>query len=207
MIIDENKINEYKEKNMDNENNILEYDEVCPYSEGRAAVRKGKYWGYVDENGKLVSAAYTELRKPGLPYNYAEPFCDGWALVHDAIAEDNPCYLIDRNCDPMMVEGEYIYSGVTMRNGIAIVGLDFEDEGYKEFFVDKDCHVLSDKFEEIYYIDETGMPYADFGNYAMVCNGYKYGLLNVKSFKLELPCEYGWTDFWEEIERLGISFE
>ena len=38
MIIDENKINEYKEKNIDNENNILEYDEVCPYSEGRAAV-------------------------------------------------------------------------------------------------------------------------------------------------------------------------
>lgn len=41
----------------------------------------------------------------------------------------------------------------------------------------------------------------------MVRNVYKYGLLNVKSFKLELPCEYGWTDFWEEIERLGISFE
>ena len=45
----------YKEKNMNNENNVLEYDEVCPYSEGRAAVRKGEFWGYVDENGKLVS--------------------------------------------------------------------------------------------------------------------------------------------------------
>lgn len=68
----------YKEKNMNNENNVLEYDEVCPYSEGRAAVRKDEFGGYVDENGKL---------------------------------------------------------------------------------------------------------------------------------KLELPCEYGWTDFWEKIERLGISFE
>ena len=28
----------YKEKNMNNENNVLEYDEVCTYSEGRAAV-------------------------------------------------------------------------------------------------------------------------------------------------------------------------
>ena len=37
----------YKEKNMNNENNVLEYDEVCPYSEGRAAVRKGEFWGYV----------------------------------------------------------------------------------------------------------------------------------------------------------------
>ena len=32
----------YKEKNMNNENKLLEYDEVCPYSEGRAAVRKGE---------------------------------------------------------------------------------------------------------------------------------------------------------------------
>lgn len=45
---------EFKEKNMNNENKLLEYDEVCPYSEGRAAVRKGEFWGYVDENGKLV---------------------------------------------------------------------------------------------------------------------------------------------------------
>lgn len=35
---------EYKEKNMNNENKLLEYDEVCPYSEGRAAVRKGEFW-------------------------------------------------------------------------------------------------------------------------------------------------------------------
>lgn len=45
---------EFKKKNMNNENKLLEYDEVCPYSEGRAAVRKGEFWGYVDENSKLV---------------------------------------------------------------------------------------------------------------------------------------------------------
>ena len=44
---------EYKEKNMNNENKLLEYDEVCPYSEGRAAVRKGEFWGYVDETFSL----------------------------------------------------------------------------------------------------------------------------------------------------------
>ena len=43
----------YKEKNMNNENNVLEYDEVCPYSEGRAAVRKGEFWGYVDEFARI----------------------------------------------------------------------------------------------------------------------------------------------------------
>ena len=43
----------YKEKNMNNENNVLEYDEVCPYSEGRAAVRKGEFWGYVDEVARI----------------------------------------------------------------------------------------------------------------------------------------------------------
>lgn len=55
----------YKEKNMNNENNVLEYDEVCPYSEGRAAVRKGEFWGYVDENGKLVSTTLPGLENQG----------------------------------------------------------------------------------------------------------------------------------------------
>ena len=160
----------------------------------------------MDENGKLVSTDFTRSGKPGFPYNYAEPFCDGWAKVHDKVGQDDNCYLIDRNCNPMMVDGEYISSGDTMRNGVSIVGFHYFED-YRECFVDKNCHVLSDRFEEISYIGKKGIPYSDFGIYAMVRNGYKYGLLNVKSFKLELPCEYGWTDFWEEIERLGISFE
>ena len=164
----------YKEKNMNNENNVLEYDEVCPYSEGRAAVRKGEFWGYVDENGKLVSTDFTRSgNPPGFPYNYAEPFCDGWAVVHNKGAQDEYCHLIDRNCNPMMVDGEYISSGDTMRNGVSIVGFDYFED-YRECFVDKDCHVLSDRFEEISYIGKKGIPYSDFGIYAMVRNGYKY---------------------------------
>ncbi len=133
------------------------YDEIRPYSDGRAAVRKGSLWGYVDENGNLVSKVRGWSGKPGLPYSYAEPFCDGWAEVHDAGAQDEYDYLIDRNCEPMMVEGEYISSGYSMRNGISIVGFDcFED--HRECFVDKECHVLTDRFEEISYIGNNGMP-------------------------------------------------
>lgn len=122
---------------MNNENKLLEYDEVCPYSEGRAAVRKGEFWGYVDENGKLVSTDFTRSGKPGFPYNYAEPFCDGWAVVHNKGAQDEYEYLIDRNCEPMMVEGEYISSGYSMRNGISIVGFDYFED-HRECFVDKE---------------------------------------------------------------------
>ena len=50
------------------------YDEIRPYSDGRAAVRKGSLWGYVDENGNLVSKVRGWSGKPGLPYSYAEPF-------------------------------------------------------------------------------------------------------------------------------------
>ena len=72
-------------------------------------------------------------------------------MRHDKVGQDDHCYLIDRNCNPMMVDGEYISSGDTMRNGVSIVGFDcFED--YRECLVDKDCHVLSDRFEEISYI-------------------------------------------------------
>ncbi len=45
-----------------------------------------------------------------------------------------------------------------MRNGVSIVGFDcFED--YRECLVDKDCHVLSDRFEEISYIGKKGIPF------------------------------------------------
>ena len=50
----------YKEKNMNNENNVLEYDEVCPYSEGRAAVRKGEFWGY----SRVLFTNFTRPRSP-----------------------------------------------------------------------------------------------------------------------------------------------
>ena len=30
-----------------------EYDEIRPYSEGRAAVRKGVLWGYIDEKSAV----------------------------------------------------------------------------------------------------------------------------------------------------------
>lgn len=92
----------YKEKNMNNENNVLEYDEVCPYSEGLAAVRKGEFWGYVDENGKLVSTDWTRSGKPGFPYSYAEPFCDGLAVVHNKCAENEHCHLMAINTDFLM---------------------------------------------------------------------------------------------------------
>ncbi len=179
--------------------------EILPYSEGRAAVRKGNFWGYIDEDGRLMTKALGSEYRPGLPFSYAESFCDGWAVVHDAGAQDEYDYLIDRNCEPMMVEGEYISSGDSMRNGISIVGFDYWED-HRVCFVDKECHVLTERFEEISYIGNNGMPYSDFGNYAMVRNGYEYGLLNVKSFKLELPCKYGWTDFWQTIERLEIVF-
>lgn len=100
-------------------------------------------------------------------------------MRHDKVGQDDHCYLIDRNCNPMMVDGEYISSGDTMRNGVSIVGFDCFEE-YRECLVDKDCHVLSDRFEEISYIGKKGIPYSDFGIYAMVRNGYKYGLLNVQ---------------------------
>lgn len=181
-----------------------DYDEIRPYCEGRAAVRKGVLWGYIDENGNLVSKRWSG--KPGLPYSYAESFCDGWAVVHDAGAQDEYDYLIDRNCEPMMVEGECTSSGDSMRNGISIVGFDCWED-HRVCFVDKECHILSDRFEEISYIGNNGIPYSDWGDYAMVRNGYKYGLLNVSSFKLELPCEYDWADFWQAIEGLGIFNE
>lgn len=52
-----------------------EYDEIRPYSEGRAAVRKGSLWGYVDENGNLLSKIRGWSGKPGLPWGTCKNLC------------------------------------------------------------------------------------------------------------------------------------
>lgn len=36
-------------------------------------------------------------------------------MRHDKVGQDDHCYLIDRNCNPMMVDGEYISYGETMK--------------------------------------------------------------------------------------------
>ncbi len=49
-----------------------EFDEVLPFSDGLAAVRRGKKWGYIDKSGELVIAA---------KFTHAYSFEDGRAPV------------------------------------------------------------------------------------------------------------------------------
>ena len=49
------------------------YDELAPFSEGYAAVRRGKKWGYINTKGEEVIVC---------SYDYAEPFSEGYAAVN-----------------------------------------------------------------------------------------------------------------------------
>jgi hypothetical protein len=57
------------------------YDDACSYSDGRAAVRIGDKWGYIDSNGYMVVAVM---------YDVAHPFSEGRAAVRSG---DRWCYI------------------------------------------------------------------------------------------------------------------
>lgn len=64
---------------------IHQFDELFPFSEGFAAVRKGEQFGYINTKGDLVIPC---------KFSYAGPFNDGLACVIDG--EDKPISFIDK---------------------------------------------------------------------------------------------------------------
>ena len=66
------------------------YDEIRPYSDGRAAVRKGSLWGYVDENGNLVQHGHADshehthehTHEDGVTHSHTHSHAEGDSHCH-----------------------------------------------------------------------------------------------------------------------------
>jgi hypothetical protein len=68
-----------------NANKFKMYEAATPYSEGLAAVKEGKYWGYIGHDERMK-----------IPFDYedARPFSEGYA----AVKKNGKYGLIDKNC-------------------------------------------------------------------------------------------------------------
>jgi hypothetical protein len=99
----------------------LRFEDVWPYSEDFASVRKGGKWGYIDKTGKMVI-------EPA--YDYVWPFSEGMARV---LVGEKQGY-IDKT-GKMVIEPRF-RPGWEFSQGLARVGV--KDGGeYREGYIDK----------------------------------------------------------------------
>ncbi|MBD5172078.1 MAG: WG repeat-containing protein [Bacteroidales bacterium] len=77
---------------------VHQYDELFPFSEGLAAVRKGEQFGYINTKGELVIPC---------KYTYAGPFNEGLACVTEG--EDKSICFVDKN--GMLHQTNYPFGG------------------------------------------------------------------------------------------------
>ena len=99
-----------------NKPTILALDEVAPFSEGLAAVRKSDQWGFIDKAGKLVIDfrpdlvwnENTDSLLPGILGIRYPRFKEGRCLVKEMKEEDIPYYGFMDKTGKMVIEPEYL---------------------------------------------------------------------------------------------------
>ncbi len=106
---------------------IDDLDEVAPFSEGLAAVRKGDQWGFIDEAGQLVIDFRDDLVWNRNPDPNAKDvthvgyprFKDGLCMVKELKEEDIPYYGFIDTTGKLVIEPEYINLS-PFENGYAV---------------------------------------------------------------------------------------
>lgn len=123
------------------------FDDAEPFSEGRALVRIGDRYGFVDRNGTLVIPA---------EYASAGSFSSGLAPVDNISGAGWDGY-IDRNGNVAI--REEFDDAEEFRNGLALVRLLPRDHNFGEAKV---AVVPYDEYERWAYIDRSGKRVFEF---------------------------------------------
>ncbi len=95
---------------------INSYDEIAPFSEGLAAVRRGNLWGFIDEEAKLIidfrddlvwnkAADITVLGVLGIRY---PQFKNGRCLIKELKGDDIPYYGFIDKTGALVIKPEYL---------------------------------------------------------------------------------------------------
>lgn len=92
-------------------------DEIAPFSEGLAGIRKGNEWGFINEQGELVIAFRSDLpwkgedRQAGIPpMNSSYPqFKNGLCLISKTLEEEGiPVYGFMDTSGQVVIQPEYL---------------------------------------------------------------------------------------------------
>lgn len=140
---------------------IRQYDELTPFSEGMAAVRKGNKWGYINHEGALVIPCKYSI-KPGR-------FSEGLACVEAPVKP--AVQFINKNGE-IVLKGDFYY------------GVEFEGSAKDTLqlpcFNNGVCAVwtsyMTGKEAQTFFIDKNGNKVSN-ANYATVSNTDNHGLV------------------------------
>lgn len=98
------------------------YQDAFPFSEGRAAVKRLGYWGYIDHNGNQVT---------GLRYTLALPFTDGLAAV-----EVGEKWGYINRAGEMVIQPQFSFVG-SFSNGMAAFDERVSERDWKSGFINR----------------------------------------------------------------------
>lgn len=179
---------------------IRQYDELTPFSEGMAAVRKGNKWGYINHEGTLVIPCKYSI-KPGR-------FSEGLACVEAPVKP--AVQFINKNGE-IVLKGNFYY------------GVEFEgaakDTLQLPCFNNGVCAVwtsyMTGKEAQTFFIDKKGTTVSN-ANYAIVSNTDNHGLVRfIQDEKvgykspdgtIPIPAKYSYlSDFSDGIALAKIS--
>jgi len=180
-------------------------DEVAPFKEGLAAVRKGNEWGFIDKEGNLVIdfrndilwnreasnvAGVSSLRYP--------EFKEGMCIILKMTDEGIPLYGFINNKGEMVIEPQFV-NITPFENGYAVgiygkktfrgkneFQLDIYDYSFTEVVVNKDGEIV--------------LPVQERFNIMMSKNRYKLPELMAKILSNDLLAVKGNDNQWKLIK-------
>lgn len=179
---------------------IRQYDELTPFSEGMAAVRKGNKWGYINHEGTLVIPCKYSI-KPGR-------FSEGLACVEAPV---KPAVQFINKSGEIVLKGNFYY------------GVEFEGSAKDTLqlpcFNNGVCAVwtsyMTGKEAQTFFIDKNGAKVSN-ANYATVSNTDNHGLVRfIQDEKvgykspdgtIPIPAKYSYlSDFSDGVALAKIS--
>lgn len=133
---------------------VHQYDELYPFSEGLAAIKKDGKFGFINTKGELVIPCQFER---------VSPFADGLSIVMD---EEYKISILCRN-------GELKHTAYKLDAGSYGYGGWHGDKGYYSFrFQNKYCRLKTENSEDEIVIDENGKKCVNIPDYDFVEDGF-----------------------------------
>ena len=190
--------------------NVGEVDEIAPFSEGLAAVRKGNQWGFINEEAKLVidfrdDLVWNKVVGPSisgvLSIQYPE-FKEGRCLVKELKEEDIPYYGFIDTTGKLVIAPDYL--NITAFEGGYAIGIFVRKtfRGQNEF----QLNIYDYTFTEV-LVNTDGeivKPISERDNILMSKRRYQIPELKAKMLTPNLLAQKGKDNRWE-ISQLKLS--
>ena len=195
-----------------NKPTIAGLDEVAPFSEGLAAVRKGEQWGFIDKEGNQVIDFRNDMvwnrqasNAQGVSGVRYPEFKEGLAIISKSTDEGIPLYGFINTKGETVIEPEFVnITPFEDGHAIGIYG-NKTHRGKNEFQLD----IFDYNFTEVVVNTEGEMiwPVQQRQGIMMSKNRYKLPELNVRMLSEDLISVKGKDNKWKVVKMNGTDTE